>query len=130
MAEYGSPELQTLTLEAAADLTACQYHAVRLSAVNKCNVASDAAASSTMGVLLGKPRITEFAAVAVSGKSKIVAGGAITAGALIGVNGSGRAAAVASGGWTIGRALETSANDGDVITALIGYPFGRQGGAI
>jgi hypothetical protein len=130
MAEYGSPDLQTLTLEAAADLRLFQYMAVRVSAANKCNVASDIGASTVIGVLQNKPNTGEFATVAVFGKSKMVAGGAITAGNLITLNSSGRAAAVASGGWTIGRALETSANDGEVITALIGLPFGRQGGAI
>ena len=129
MAEFGSPELQTLTLQAAADLSLHQYTAVRISAARQCNVASDVGASSVIGVLQNKPKAGEFATVAVSGKSKLVAGGVVTAPNLITINSSGRAAEVASGGVTIGRALETSAADGDIITVLLRDP-GRQSGAI
>jgi hypothetical protein len=130
MAEYGSPELQTLTLEAAADLSLFQYCAVRISAANKCNVASDIGATSYIGVLQNKPRSGEFATVAVAGKSKMVAGGALATVAVpITYNSSGRAAAVASGGVTIGTLLEAAAADGNVITVLL-QPAFRQAGAI
>ena len=57
MADYGSPELQTLTLEAAADLSLFQYCAVRLSAAGKCNVASDVGAYTLLGILQNKPKL-------------------------------------------------------------------------
>jgi hypothetical protein len=127
MAEYN--ELFTLTLEAAADLSLFQYCGVRISAQYRMNVASDPGASSYVGVLQTKPRQTEFGTVAYLGKSKMVAGGAITAGALITINSSGRAAPVASGGMTIGQALDTSSADGDIISVLLKPAF-RQAGAI
>jgi hypothetical protein len=130
MAEYGSPELQTTTLEAAADLSACQWHIVRLSAARKCNIGSEAANSTGFGVLQNKPKLGDAATVGVFGHTKIVAGEALTAGVLFAVNGSGRAAAVASGGWVMGRILETAAADGSVVSAMLGLPYGRQGGAI
>lgn len=119
MAEYGSPELQTLTLEAAADLSLFQYCAVRQQAGRKCNVASDVGSTNYIGILQNKPKAGEFATVAVAGKSKMVAGGVVTEGGLLSFNSSGRAAAVASGGVTIGKIMETSVADLDVITVLL-----------
>src|SRR6266404_4217673 len=130
MAEF--QVVETFTLEAAADLSACQFHAVRLSAQNKCNVASDPAASSIVGILINKPKLTpspEFGTIAFFGKTRLVAGGAITAGTLLQCNSSGRAAAVASGNMAFGRALDTSTTDGDVISALI-FPPVRWAGAV
>ena len=121
--------MESLTFEAEVDLSACMYHAVRLSAASKINVASDPAASSTFGVLQNNPRAGEFGTVAWLGTTKVVAGGSVTVGALIANNGSGRAAAVASGGVAIGRALEAAGADGDIITALIFAPI-RWAGAI
>src|SRR5438128_12454740 len=129
MAEFGTQE--TLTLEAAADLTAQQYHIVRLSAAQKCNFSSDATNSAVVGVLQNKPRVSpspEFATVAYLGKSKIVAGAAITVGAILANNGSGRAATITSGQMAVGRALETASADGDIITALL-FPPQRWAGA-
>jgi len=128
MAEFG--ELMTLTLEAAADLSPFQYCGVRLSAANKMNVASDIGATSFIGVLQSKPKSGEFGTVAFLGKTKMVAGGALaTVGVPITINSSGRAAAVASGGVTIGRLLEAAAADGDIVSVLL-QPSFRQGGAI
>jgi hypothetical protein len=129
MAEWN--ELQTLTFEAAADLSACQYHAVRISAANRINLASDPGASSLIGILTTKPKATEFGTVAWLGKGKVVAGAAINVGAFIGPNSSGRAVAVASGvgTMTIGRALDAAIADGDVISALI-LCAGRWSGAV
>jgi len=128
MAEWN--ELQTLTFEAAADLSACQYHAVRISAANKINLASDVGASSLIGILQNKPKAGEFGTVAWLGKGKVIAGGVVTAPQYIGPNSSGRAAAVVSGAMAFGRALDTSTADGDVITCLIGMGGpGRYSGA-
>lgn len=120
MAEFGLVE--TLTLQAAADLSAKQYHFVRLSAAQKCNQASEAANSATVGVLQNKPKVDEFATVGFFGKSKIVAGGAVTAGDILTTNSSGRAAVVTSGQMAAGRSLDTAGADGDIITALLFPP--------
>jgi hypothetical protein len=128
MAEY--KDLMTLTFEAAADLSQFQYTAVRISAARRVNVASDVNASSYVGVLQNNPRLGEAATVGYFGKTKMVAGGALaTVGALISMNSSGRAAAVASGGIVIGQLLEAAAADGDIVSVLL-KSSARQAGAI
>jgi hypothetical protein len=59
----------------------------------------------------------------------MMAGGALTEGTLFTINSSGRAAAVASGGVTLGRVMEAATADGDIITVLL-TGAARQGGAI
>lgn len=120
---------ETFTAKAAADLSACQYHFVRLSAANAINIASLSTNSGLVGVLLNKPQANEAGAVAYLGTSRITAGASITAGALITNNSSARAVAVASGGMAAGRALEAAGADGDVIDVLL-FPPVRWAGAI
>ena len=122
-------ELTALALEAAADLSGKQYHIVRASAAGKTNQASEAVHSSMFGVLQNKPQSGETATVAYAGPSKVVAGGAVTANAFVTCNGSGRAADVASGQMTIGRALEAATTDGEVISVLLQSPT-RWSGAV
>lgn len=126
----GEP-LKTMTLEAAADLSAIQYHFVRLSAANKTNLASQAANSATLGVLLNKPKSGEFASIGYFGEGKITAGAAITAGDVLTTNGSGRAAVVTSGSLQMAcaRALETAGADGDIIKAVFFPPVRWVGAA-
>jgi len=126
MAEFG--RVETVTLKAAADLSGKQYHAVRMSAANACNQASLSTDSAIVGVLQNKPQSTEAATVGYMGISKITVGGVVTAGDVLTSNSSGRAATVASGQIAIGRALETSTQNGDVITAILQSPV-RWAGA-
>lgn len=114
--------METYTLEAAADISGKQYHLMRLSAANKCNQASLATASSLVGVLQNKPQSGEFATIQHGGISKIVVGGAITAGDILTTNSSGRAAVVRSGDMACGRALEAGGADGDIIRAVLFPP--------
>lgn len=118
MAEFG--KLETLTLEAAADLSGNQYAVMRVSAANKCNVASLATQSTIVGVLQNKPKSGEFATVAFSGKSKCQAGNTITAGAPVTIDSSGRAIPVTSGNLEIvfGQALDAAAAN-DIFTVLL-----------
>ena len=118
----------TNTLEAAANLSALQYHIMRISAANKCNVSSQATDSDMCGILLNKPQSGEGASIAYSGRGKVVAGGAVTAGDHITCNGSGRAATVTSGQVALGQALETSGADGQIIDIVQYYPV-RWAGA-
>jgi len=128
MAEFGL--VATLSLQAAADLSAVQYHVVRHSALQSCNVASDNTNSAVFGVLQNKPKSTEFASVAYVGKTKAVAGAAIALPAIITHNSSGRVITVVSGSMAIGRALEAASADGDIITVVLGSPaVGRWAGA-
>lgn len=116
-----------ITLEAAVDLSAKQYHFVRFSGANLTNQASEAVNSGLAGILLNKPQAGEFASIQYAGKTKITAGGAITANDIVTTNGSGRAATVASGQMAAGRALQTAGADGDVIPVLLFPPFRWSG---
>jgi len=128
MATYGEQQAYP-GLVAAADLSGKQYHVMRLSAAETTNQASLATDSAIAGVLQNKPESGEAATVAYAGFSKVVAGAAVSANALITSNSSGRAVAVASGGMAIGRAMIAAGADGDVIEALL-FPPVRWAGAI
>jgi len=127
MSFSGNKEMFTLVADA--DLSGKQYHIMRQSGALTCNVASNATESSNCGILQNKPQSGEHATIADKGTSKVVAGGAITAGDHLAVNGSGRAAAAGSGDMAIGRALETAGANGDVIAARIYTPV-RWSGAV
>lgn len=107
-------------LEAAADMTNHQYLAMRLSAANTVNIASNNAALTVVGVLQDTPKAAgREARVAINGESKVKAGAAITAGVPISHNSSGRAIAATSGLALLGFALEAAGADGDVIRAVL-----------
>lgn len=123
MAEYGYQVAETF--KAAADLRECIYHIVRYVAAGApptTNIASEANGPlgvGIIGVLQNKPNTNQAATVAYFGKSKIVAGGTVTAGKYVTTNGSGRAVNAVSGDLIVGRALDTVANDGEIISALL-----------
>lgn len=128
MAEFGP--LETITgLSAAADLTGKQYHLVRLSAAWTVNQASEALHASLIGVLQNKPKSGEGATVADGGTSKVVAGAAITAGAYLTTDSSGRAITVVSNATVFGTALTAAGATGDVITARLMKPVRWAGAA-
>jgi hypothetical protein len=119
----------SVNLEAAADLSGKQWHLVRQSAANICNQASDNTNSALAGVLMNKPNAAgRFASVAVLGISKVVAGAAITQGAILTHDASGRAITVVSGAMAFGRALAAAGAGGDIISAEI-FPAVRWAGA-
>lgn len=120
-------------VQAAADLSALQYHLVKLSAKDAVNLAILAVDSALMGVLQNKPKSGEFATVAYGGISKVVAGAAITVNTPLTTSTSGRAITVtslASGQEMVfGRALTAAGADGDVIEAVIFHPVRWTGAA-
>lgn len=99
-----------------------QYIFVAHIAANQAVGATSPNSSTVLGVLQNRPAIGEAMSIAYAGPSKVVAGGALTAGAFITSGASGRAAAVASGGMACGRVLETAGADGDVVTAMLFHP--------
>jgi len=76
-----------------------------------------------VGVLQNKPTADRAAEVVMLGGTKLVAGGAITAGDLIGVDTSGRAVALTVGtdttAYILGRALSSATGAGIIISAMI-----------
>lgn len=126
-AEFGPQEAETL--QANADLSACQYHIVRRIAANLTNIASDATQSGVFGVLQNKPTSGQAGTVAYQGRSKVVAGGALTDNVIFTSNSSGRAAVVASGQMALGRIMETAGADGDIVTCQLMEPVRWTGAA-
>jgi hypothetical protein len=125
MSENGNYE--AIAMEAGADLSGKQYHIMRLAGVGIVNQASHAAAApqiGVIGVLVNKPAASgRDATIAIAGEIKVVAGAAVTAGKWITSNSSGRGVVAASGDLVAGRALETSANDGEYIRCLLDRPW-------
>jgi hypothetical protein len=114
--------LKTLPgVSASYDFRDKQYVIAVWSGADACGLATSNTSRAIAGVVQNDPNSGDALTVAYEGVTKIKAGAAITANALITTNASGRAAAVASGASTtvIGRALEAASADGDEITALL-----------
>ena len=109
------------TFEAAADLSAKQYHFVKLSAANTVNVCS-AITDIPIGILQNKPGSGEAATVCLFGISKVSADGTLAAGNLIGTSADSQADAITAGTdttvYTMGQALEAAAA-GDTVSMFL-----------
>lgn len=111
-----------ITLVAAADLSALQYTFVKLNSSGQA-VAAAAATDIPIGVLQNAPTSGQEAEVLIVGGTKIVAGAAISEGALIGTSSTGKAVALVSGTDTtkfvVGTLITESGASGDVVTAVV-----------
>lgn len=114
-------DLQTLPADAAADLSAYRYCAVRLSAANNVNVASLNTSRTLFGVLQNIPESGQRATVAYGGVSKVRVGAAVTAGDIITHNSSGRIITKPASGTYVclGVALETAGAAEQYISARL-----------
>jgi hypothetical protein len=119
--------LQSLPgVSASASLTAKQFHAVKMTGdktVTFCAAITDLC----IGVLQDAPASGEPANVVVFGLSKMVAGGTITAGQLVGTDNAGKAVAIVAGTDTtqyiLGRCV-IGGGSGEVISVFVN-PGGR-----
>lgn len=121
---------ENFSLRAGANLSACQYHIMRISdGIGQVNVASLATDNGMIGVLRNAPAAAGRAAtISLFGEGKVVAGAAIgSAGVWFTCNGSGRAIAATSGQMVAGRILETASADGDVVRCLHIIPIRMSG---
>jgi hypothetical protein len=110
----------SFSLPASADLSASQHHFVEVDANGRVTI-SNAAGESVLGVLQNDPdAIDVAAAIMTNGISKVVAGAAVTVGALVQTNASGRAIAALSADFVVGRALEAAGGNGEVIPVHLG----------
>jgi hypothetical protein len=111
-----------VTLVAGADLSALQYTFVKLDS-NGAAVAAAAATDIPIGVLQNAPTSGQEAEVLIVGGTKIVAGAALSDGALIGTSSTGKAVALVAGTdttkYVVGTILTESAADGNIVTAVI-----------
>lgn len=121
-------------LLAAADLSAKQFLAVKVDNTGKIAVAG--AGDHAIGVLQDTPASGEPGCVMLDGVTKMVAGGAITAGDLIAADANGKAKVAVKGRTdtsdaggavdallgsnVLGIALTAAAADGEIITLALG----------
>lgn len=109
------------TLEAAADLSAKQFHFVKANSASQIVAAGVGADDVAIGVLQNKPNALGVAAkIHQTGISKVVVGAAVTAGVLVTTNAAGRGITATTGDFVVGTAVTTGANDGEIISVLLG----------
>lgn len=123
--------LTCITLVAAGDLSAKQFYCMKVSAADTVTTIT-AAGTPVIGVLQNKPSASgEAATIAISGVTKVVAGAAVAAGALVKALANGKvddaataatvdasgssATAPSTGAHIIGIALDAASDDGEVI---------------
>jgi hypothetical protein len=114
-----------VTLVAAADLSTNQYNFVKLDSDG--NAAAVAATSDqAIGVLQNDPLLGQEAEVLVIGGSKLVAGGAVTEGALVGTSAAGKGSALTPSGTAgasvprfFGVALTEASAANELFTVLV-----------
>ena len=121
MATYRQGAIKA-TEPAAGDLSAKQFYFMIWSSSNV--TTATAVTDACTGVLQNKPAAAGRAAeLIVVGPTKVVAGAAISAGALLTTDTSGRAVTVTPGTDTtkyiLGRAMEAAGAAGDIIEAFV-----------
>lgn len=111
-----------VTLVAAADLSAKQYHFVKLDSSGQAAVIT-ANTDRAIGVLQNAPTAGQEAEVLVVGGTKLVAGEAVAEGAVLSTTSAGKADSITVGSATtqyiLGTALTEVSNDGEIFTAVI-----------
>ena len=103
---------------ASADLSAHQFKFVNISATGAALITT--AGGIVDGVLQDKPSaLNRAASVAYSGVSKVMAGAAVTQGARVMSNATGKAITATATNNISGTALEAASADGNIIAVLL-----------
>ena len=116
-------ELTCISLPAAANLSAYQFHIVAIDADGRCALPSGSV-GAVIGVLQNKPAGTAFAAqVAISGVSRCYAGGSVAAGDCVKSDAAGLALVTTTAANTIvGRAISPEATGSGLIFEVLINP--------
>lgn len=119
--EIATANAVKITLVAGADLSAKQYHFVKLNSSGQA-VAVAAATDLPIGVLQNAPLSGQEAEILVAGGSKLVLGGTVAAAAIVSPSAAGAGVAIVAGTDTtkfaVGQAL-TGGASGEIITAIV-----------
>ena len=115
--------VQTITLEAGADLSSSQYHFVELTSTGA--TVTNASGELPIGVLQNDPdAVGKAAEVAYAGVTKVVAGGALTrADRKVMTDAQGRAVNWVTGNHCAGVWLEAASAAGEIVPMLL-LPIG------
>ena len=118
---YEAAQIKFGQLTAGADLSAKQYHFVKLASATTVDVCS-AITDKPIGVLQNTPTSGQAAEVCIFGITKVVADGNLAAGNIIGTSSDGQADAIAPGTdttvYTMGQAIEAAAA-GNTVTMFL-----------
>jgi hypothetical protein len=124
---YEAAQVKVGQFTASADLSAKQYHFVKMSGNNTVTVCA-AITDVPIGVLQNNPASGGAAEVCLFGISKVVADGTLAAGNVIGTSADGQADAITAGTdttvYTMGIALN-AASAGETVEAFINATAGR-----
>lgn len=107
---------QSISLVAAADLSAKQFLAVKVDSNGQAAVAG--AGEAVVGILQNNPPAGSAGAVMISGSTKAKAGGNIAAGAVLAANAAGALVAATTGNYIVGIA-KTAAASGDTFEVIL-----------
>lgn len=110
--------LKTISMQAAADLSALQFTFVTTNNAGKAAAAT--AGVEVAGVLCNKPVADQAATIGVDGIAKVKAGAAVTAGAKVMSDGTGRAITAVATNHVAGIAMESAAAANEIIRVRIG----------
>lgn len=105
-----------ITVVAGGDLSAKQFHAVKVNSSGQVVAAGDGEAG--IGFVQNKPTSGQAATVRVAGVTKAAAGGTVTAGQKIAANADGKAVTATASENVIGTAL-TGGTSGTIISVLV-----------
>ena len=124
---YEAAQIRVGTFTASADLSAKQYHFVKMSGNNTVTVCA-AITDIPIGILQNNPTSGKAASVCLFGISKVVADGTLAAGNVIGTSADGQADAIAAGTdttvYTMGIALNAAAA-GETVEMFVNATAGR-----
>ncbi len=109
--------LKTISLNAAADLSALQFTFVTTNAAGKC-AAAGAGANAT-GVLMNKPLADHAATIGTNGIVKVKAGAAFTAGVKLMVDATGRAITATGGNHVAAMSMESASAANELVRVMI-----------
>jgi hypothetical protein len=109
----------TITLEAAADLSAKQYYFVAVDTDGKAALTGDD--GNPIGVLQNKPTAGQAATICVYGVTKLYIGteSGLGAGYNVGCDSNSAGKVSDTGSFRMGVALEDPAADGDIVAVLL-----------
>ena len=108
---------------AAADLSAKQFYAVKITAARAVNLASTGG-EAIYGILQNTPTSGLAADVGILGVSKAIAGAAVTAGDYLMTDTSGRLITVTTTNHRVAQALEAAGAAGVIFTVALGVNSG------
>lgn len=108
--------LQTLSAQAAADLSAKQFYAVKFDTAGKINLAT--AAKNIDGILQNKPTTDQAALIAYDGVSKAALSGTVSNGDLLEVASGGTFVTLASG-TAVCKALEAGVTGNTIAVKFL-----------